>query len=419
MPFLSEIIGRPVRDGRGEIVGKCSDVYVDPVAGFPQVIALGLHRDGQEFMVAAVDLARLDQQAIELRERLRDLALYEPHGDEIALARKVLDRQIIDVHGRRVVRVHDLLLERTNGHYRLVGVDPTPRAMLRRLGLEGPTSGLLRAVRLGKVLGNGCIPWNELDPVAIGPAGIPLKTDHTELSRLHPADLADIVEQLDHSAAGYVLSTLDADTAADTLQEVDEEMQGTLLEHLDTERAADILERMSPDEAADLLGDLPEVRAAEVLERMEQDEAEDVRELLAYHAESAGGHMTTDYLALAPDLPVAAAFANIRAASPELDNVYYVYVTDPEEHLLGALSLRQLILADPEASLHTVMTAPAISVEADAGEAEVAAVLNKYHLLAVPVVDADNRLQGIVTMDDMLDTMLPEAVKRRLPRKYA
>jgi Mg2+ transporter MgtE len=291
--------------------------------------------------------------------------------------------------------------------------------MLRRLGLERPTSGLLRVVGLGKALGNGCIPWNELDPVAIGPAGIPLKTDHTELSRLHPADLADIVEQLDHSAAGYVLSTLDADTAADTLQEVDEEMQGTLLEHLDTERAADILERMSPDEAADLLGDLPEVRAAEVLERMEQDEAEDVRELLAYHEESAGGHMTTDYLALPPDLPVAAALTGIRAASAELDNVYYIYVTDPEEHLLGVLTLRQLIVADPHAALSTVMTTPAISVEADAGEEEVAAVLNKYHLLAVPVVDSANRLQGIVTVDDVLDTMLPEAVKRRLPRKYA
>jgi Mg2+ transporter MgtE len=291
--------------------------------------------------------------------------------------------------------------------------------MLRRLGLERTTSGLLRAVGLGHALGNGCIPWNQLDPVAIGPAGIPLKTDHTALSRMHPADLADIVEQLDHTAAGYVLSTLDADTAADTLQEMDTEMQGSLLEHLDTERAADILERMSPDEAADLLGDLPEVRAAEVLDRMEQDEAEDVRELLAYPEESAGGHMTTDYLALAPDLPVGAALANIRAATLELDNIYYVYVIDAEEHLLGVLTLRQLITADPNALLGTVMETPVISIEADASEDEVAAVLNKYHLLAVPVVDAENRLQGIVTVDDVLDTVLPEAVKRRLPRKYA
>ena len=419
MPFLSELIGRPVRDGRGEVVGKCSDVYVEAVAGFPPVVALGLARDGQQFQVAAVDLARLDHAGIALRERLRDLALYEPHGDEIGLARQVLDRQIIDVHGRRVVRVHDLLLERTNGHYRLVGVDSTPRAMLRRLGLERPTAGLLRTIRLGRALGDGCIPWNQLDPVAIGPAGIPLMTDHTDLARLHPADLADIVEQLDQTAAGYVLATLDADTAADTLQEVDDEMQGSLLEHLDTERAADILERMSPDDAADLLGDLPELRAAEVLDRMEQDEAADVRELLAYPEESAGGHMTTDYLALPPELPVSAALANIRAATPEIDNVYYVYVTDPQEHLLGVLTLKDLVLADPEAELRTVMNARVVSVEADASEEEVAAVLNKYHLLAVPVVDDENRVQGIVTVDDVLATMLPDSVKRRLPHKYA
>src|SRR5205085_11776925 len=128
-----------------------------------------------------------------------------------------------------------------------------------------------------------------------------LKPDQTDLDRMPPAGLADIVEQLDQSAAGYVLSTLDAETAADTLQEVEPEKQGSLLEHLDTERAADILERMSPDDAADLIGDLPEGRAAEVLERMEQDEAADVRELLAYPDDSAGGHMTTDYLALPPD----------------------------------------------------------------------------------------------------------------------
>jgi Mg/Co/Ni transporter MgtE len=176
---------------------------------------------------------------------------------------------------------------------------------------------------------------------------------------------------------------------------------------------------MSPDEAADLLGDLPEGRAAEVLERMESDEAEDVRELLAYEEDTAGGHMTTDYLALPPTLPVSAALANIRAATPEVDNVYYLYVTDPDERLLGVLTLKALLLAPPDALLGEVMESPVISITADADEEEVAAVLNKYHLLAVPVVDDEERIQGIVTIDDVLDTMLPEVVKRRLPRKYA
>src|SRR5689334_12216738 len=217
MPFLSELLNRPVRDGRSEVVGKCYDVFVDPVEGFPAVVAVGLRRQNQNFLIAAVDIAEMSEQGIVLRERLRDLAMYEPRGDEIGLAQQVLDRQIIDVHGRRVVRVHDLQLARTNGHYRLVGIDATPRAMLRRLGLEGPAGGVLRLVGMGRALGDGCIPWTQLDPVAIGPAGIPLKTDHNELGRLHPADLADIVEQLDQTAGGYVLASLDAETAADTL----------------------------------------------------------------------------------------------------------------------------------------------------------------------------------------------------------
>ncbi len=281
MPFLSELLNRPVRDGRGELVGKCTDVYVDPVEGFPAVVAIGLHRQNGDFLIAAVDIAALDNGQIVLRERLRDLAMYEARGDEIGLARQVMDRQIIDVHGRRVVRVHDLQLARTNGHYRLVGIDSTPRAMLRRLGLEGPAGSVLRLLHRDKALGDGCIPWNQLDPVAIGPAGIPLKTDHAALGRMHPADLADIVEQLDQAAGGYLLSSLDAETAADTLQEVEPESQAQLLEHLDTEHAADILDRMPPDEAADLLADLSEGRAAELLAHMEPVEAADVRELLA------------------------------------------------------------------------------------------------------------------------------------------
>src|SRR5690242_15621321 len=184
MPFLSELLNRPVRDGRSEVVGKCYDVFVDPVEGFPAVVAVGLRRQNQNFLIAAVDIAEMSEQGIVLRERLRDLDMYEPRGDEIGLAQQVLDRQIIDVHGRRVVRVHDLQLARTNGHYRLVGIDASPRAMLRRLGLEGVTSGLLRLVGLGKLLADGGIPWNQLDPFAIGPPAIPLKTNNTDL--IHP-----------------------------------------------------------------------------------------------------------------------------------------------------------------------------------------------------------------------------------------
>ncbi len=416
MPFLSELLNRPVRDGRGETVGKCSDVYVDPVEGFPAVVAIGLHRQNGDFLIAAVDISALDNGGIVLRERLRDLAMYEARGDEIGLAQQVMDRQIIDVHGRRVVRVHDLQLARTNGHYRLVGIDSTPRAMLRRLGLEGPAGSVLRLLHRDKALGDGCIPWNQLDPVAIGPAGIPLKTDHTALGRMHPADLADIVEQLDQAAGGYLLSSLDAETAADTLQEVEPASQAQLIEHLDTEHAADILDRMPPDEAADLLADLSEGRAAELLAHMEPVEAADVRELLAYPEESAGGRMTTDYLTVLPDLTATQAMDYVRQTA-EVES-YYIYVTEADETLIGVFSLRDLIVAAPDAPVREFMTTPVISVNAQTPQAEVAGVLTKYDLLAVPVVGNTRGMLGIVTVDDVLDVLLPAGWKKNLPRLY-
>jgi magnesium transporter len=417
MPFLSALLNRTVRDGRGEVVGKCKDVYVDPVEGFPAVVAIGLQRQNQEFLVSAVDLSQLDEKGIVLRERLRDVAMYEPRGDELALGKQVMDRQIIDVHGRRVVRVHDLQLASINGHYRLVGIDATPRAMLRRLGLEGPTAGVLRLVGKGRALSDGCIPWTQLDPVAIGPAGIPLKTDHAALGRMHPADLADIVEQLDQTAGGYLLSSLEMETAADTLQEVEPESQASLMEQLDTERAADILERMPPDEAADLLADLPEHRAAELLAHMQPVEAADVRELLAYPEDSAGGRMTTDYLTIPPELTAMQTIERMRAEAGQVES-QYIYVTEPDETLVGVISLRDLIVAPPDKVIHEFMTVPVISVGADTPQEEVAAVLTKYDLLAVPVVDDTKKMLGIVTVDDVLDALLPAGWRKNLPRIY-
>src|SRR5437667_2950870 len=295
MPFLSELLNSTVRDSRGDIVGKCVDVYVNPGEGFPAVAAIGLQRTGEEYLISALDLARMDGRGIVLNGRLRDLTLYERQGGEIGLAKQVLDRQIIDINGKRVVRVNDLQFAYTAGKYRLVAVDATPVGLARRLGIDKPLS---RLIRLGGNSPRGLIPWDQVDPTAIGPAGVPLKVARTDLAKMHPADLADIVEQLDVEAGDYVLSTLDTELAADTLQEIEPERQASALESIEPERAADILEAMEPDEAADVLGDISAARAADLLSRMDQEEAEDVRELLAYPDDSAGGIMTTEFIGI-------------------------------------------------------------------------------------------------------------------------
>lgn len=416
MPFLSELLNRTVYDSRNEAVGKCMDVYVDTREGFPAVAALGLLRGGQDHLISAVDLVSMDHKGIVLNGRLRDLALYEPQGGEIALARQVLDKQIIDINGKRVVRVNDLQFTNVNGKYRLVAVDATPGGLARRMSLEGPMSKLLGV--LGPRARGRLIPWDQVDPTAIGPAGVPLKVARNDLTKMHPADLADIVEQLDVEAGDYVLSTLDAEFAADTLQEIEPERQASALESLEPERAADILEAMDPDEAADVLGDLSAARAADLLSRMEKEEAEDVRELLAYPEDSAGGIMTTEYISIPAEKTAEQTIEHLRELSPSADSIYYLYVTDAEETLLGVVSLRDLVVARPQQQLKDLMATPVIHVQATDTAEEVASVLAKYNLLALPVTDAADHILGIVTVDDAIDSVIPGTWKRRLPRVF-
>jgi magnesium transporter len=400
MPFLSELLNRTVRDSRNEAVGKSVDVYVNPGEGFPAVAAIGLQRGGQEYLISALDLVRMDHEGIVLSGRLRDLTLYEPQGGEIGLARQVLDRQIIDINGKRVVRVNDLQFAYTSGKYRLVAVDATPVGLARRLGVDRPINRLLK---IGGRSPGGVIAWDQVDPTAIGQAGVPLKVARNDLTQMHPADLADIVEQLDKEAGDYVLSTLDTELAADTLQEIEPERQVSALESIEPERAADILEAMEPDEAADLLGDISADRAADLLSRMDQEEAEDVRELLAYPEDSAGGIMTTEYLGIPANMTAEQTIQHLRALAPDEETIYYLYVTDDQETLLGVISLRNLVVSPPDRPIKDFMVSPAIQVQATDSQEEVAAVLAKYNLLAVPVTDTSGHMLGIVTVDDAMD----------------
>jgi flagellar motility protein MotE (MotC chaperone)/sporulation protein YlmC with PRC-barrel domain len=422
MPFLSELLNKTVYDSRSEPVGKCVDVYVNPDERFPAVAAIGLHRGGQEYLLSALDLVKMDNKGIVCEGRVRDLTLYEPKGDEIGLARQVLDKQIIDINGKRVVRVNDLQFAYTNGKYWLVAVDAGPTGLARRVGLDRPLSRLFRSLSGSNHRSQGSlIPWDRIDPTAIGPAGVPLKVARNDLSQMHPADLADIMEELvrvDTEAVDYVFSTLDPEVAADTMEEIDEELQADVLESIEPERAADILEDMDPDEAADVLGDLSAARAADLLSRMDHEEAEDVRELLAYPEDSTGGIMTTSYIAIPAELTAEQTLARLRELAPDAEDIYYLYVTEADETLIGVISLRDLVIAPPSRSVRDFMTTPVIQVQATDSLEDVAAVLAKYNLLAIPVTDAEGKMLGKVTVDDALDAVIPGAWKRKMPRVF-
>jgi CBS domain-containing protein len=417
MLYLSQAIGRPVLDRQGEPIGKVDDLIVAVGDRYPPVTGLVVATDRRRIFVPWSSAASLDADGARLRTRTIDIGKFRQRPNEILLRADLLDKQIVDIDGRKVVRVNDIRLDEIEGSLRVVAVDVGAAGLLRRLGFERGYRVLARNLRLP--LPERYIDWEDVDPVETSIASVKLRVPHAGLAELHPADLADILDQLSPTDRAGVLASLDDESIADAMEEMEPEAQVEVMEDLAPERAADILEEMSPDDAADLVADLDQDTRDEILALMERDEAEEVQELLGYPEESAGGIMTTEFVALEEDLTAAEAIDRLRQLEPDAETIYYVYVVDAEGRLVGVLSLRDLIVAPPRTKIYDVMIRDLVAVGVLADQDEVAEVVAHYNLLAVPVVDDERRLVGIVTVDDALDTVIPTAWKKRLPRVFA
>ncbi len=414
MAYLSEIIGRPVTDLDGNSVGKLKDVIVRPWAEFPhpliEAVTIEIKGGGTRYLPFAA-VAALLSPVIPLKYRRDEVPTFEMKKDDVLLSRDVLDKQIIDTDGARVVRVNDVELVRVNGTIYVSNVDVSWLGIVRRIGLVG-----LAHFLSGHIKQKG-ISWEDVE-LMHRDQSMQLRVPAEKLHELHPADLAEIVSDLNKLESGQLLDSLDVKHLADTLEEVEPEFQAELVEHMSDEKVADVLEEMEPDEAADLLGDLPKERKEDLLALMEKEDADDVRKLLAYPEKSAGGIMTTEYASIQPNLTAAEAIAILRGMADEVETMFYVYVVDKEEHLIGTFSLNNLIFARPDQMVSDFMTNRIITVNLTDDQETVAQTVAKYDLIAIPVVDDQNRLHGIVTADDALDKIIPTAWKKRLPRFY-
>ncbi len=416
--YLSQLIGRPVWNAQASRVGKCRDVLVvETDVGSPILRAIQIVRDdGSESYIPASQISALSPAII---LTVVNPSEYEPRGDELYLRRQVLDRQIVDVEGRRLVRVNDLQLAKApqNGRYYLLGVSVGASSLLRRLGVEELGRRLMLAI--GRPLREQVIPWQEVAPVQ-SDAPIRLKVTQDKISQINPVDVADIISELDRTSSVTLLSILDDETAADVMSEIDPELQMSLLTSLPPERAADVLEEMDPDDAADLLASLEEEQREGYLELMEHPESVEMVKLLAFPEDSAGGIMTTEYTTLPMGFRVREALEYLRHSpqAQEDEILYYLHVVDDENHLKGVIALRDLVMADPDALVDEIMEQNIITVEPLTPQEEVARIVARYNLLEVPVVDAEGVLQGIVTVDDAIDAVIPTAWKKRLPRFY-
>jgi CBS domain-containing protein len=421
--FLTEIQGAEVVDVHQRASGRVRDVTVRIREPYPVVTGLVVsRRHGQIIPWSAVRTFAAATKEFALREPREAVGVREADPADVWLVRDVLDRQVVDTDGRRVVRVNDLQLANSGPDLLLVGADIGIRGILRRLGLESAAKWIARL--LGRNLPMALVSWDVVQQFSANHDGehpaaedaLHLRISGSRIAKLHPADIADIVEDLGAKERSAVFNTLTEEIAADTLEEMELDDQVSVIEHMDDRRASEILDEMPPDEVADILTELPDQRAQDLLRLMQREEAADVRELLAYGEDTAGGLMTTELVAVPETLNAQQCIDELRRMEPDAESIYYVFVVDAEEHLRGVLSLRDLIVAPPDTPIGEIMIRDVVAVGLDDGKGEVAAVLAKYNLLAVPVVDEEFRLQGVITVDDALDAVLPESVKRKLPR---
>ena len=415
--YLSQILGKPVWDAQGRRIGQCVDVLVTGLeTGFPSLRAIAIGNGKEPRLVTAEAISWLRPSII---LNTSEPASYQPQGDELWLARNVLDRQIVDTDGRRLVRVNDVQLERTSpeGPYCLAGVDVGTLGLLRRLGVENPAATVLKVLK--RESPQTIIPWSDVAPLQ-AQEPLRLRVSRDRISELHPADIAAIVSELDRPMGQALLHTLDTETIADTMEEMEPGLQASMFSTLAPERAADVLEEMGPDEAADLLADVHPTERGKLLDLMQDEDATDVEKLLAYPETTAGGIMTTEYVTIPDGLTVGQALEYLRhsAEAREDEALYFVYVLDAEQKLQGVVGLRELVLAAPDAPVRSAMEENTITVDPHEPQNEVGRLVAKYNLLAIPVVDKDNVMHGIVTVDDAIDAMIPTAWKKRLPRFF-
>jgi len=401
---LTALLGTPVTDAQGHLRGKLKDIAVATGPDAGKVAGLVLKTRTGLSIVPSQEVMETPAGTLELRspdvvQPLKDQGTY------LYLAQDLVDRQIIDIHGRKVVRVNDVDLEWL-GHgaahlLRVAEVEVGLRGAMRRV-----FKGLLPRAKLealSRRFASRGIPWQFVDVIEVDPARrVKLRIEYERLGEMHPSDLAEILEDLAPAEREAVFTSLDEEVAAETLEEVDPKLQKALLEKLDDEKIADIVEEMDPGAAADLLAELPEEQSDAILEEMEPEERQEVEELLEFDEKSAAGAMTTEFVHVSPQATVAQAVQALRNFDGDPERVTEVYLLDERRVLHGAVSLARVVMAQSEARLSILAEPRTLSCPADLKQNELAEMFDKYNLHALPVVDALSRMVGVVHADHVI-----------------
>lgn len=417
--YLSGIIGKEAFGADGDIIGIIKDLLVSTVSniqndtGHQLVIGVKL-KIKKDIKIFSFDTFRV----VKARENLNVTcaALIELGSDEVEnglmLVENILDKQIVDLNGRKLVRVNDVRLATVPTGTFAVAVDIGIEGLLRRIGIAMPIKHLLSILKIK--LPSKFILWDDVQAIDHTNSHIRLSKSYGKLHTLHPSDLADILEDLGKKSSMSLFSSLDEEKAADVLEELEPQTQIHIIENLPVNKAADVLEKMPADEAADILDELEDERAELLLREMDLESSQEVRELLEYPDNSVGSLMTTDILSFKPGLTVEQVLSELRIKKPEASELYNLFVTEKNDELIGTFNLRDLVIANPETPLSEIMKSEPLFLFDNQKVDDIAELISKYNLLAVPVVDPNNQLQGMVVVDDVVEDLIN---KRRTRKK--
>jgi CBS domain-containing protein len=405
---LSSLIGSPLRDSEGERLGRLEDVIVRlDGAGYPPITGLLVKVAGRTSYLGTEGVSEMGPDGAKLRKTQLDLRRFERRQGEVLLRRDVLDRQLINVDGARLVRANEIELADLAGWWRVIGVDTGPRGGLRRL-LPKP---------LGERIATGeFLDWASVEPFVGHVPTVRLRIPHPKLAKLHPAQIADLVEAASRREGEEIIEAVgkdDRELEADVFEELDDQHQREFLGDRPDEQVAEILARMAPDDAADAVGELDEERREKILDLLPVGHRVKVRALLGYDPAEAGGLMSPDFISLRRSTTAREAIEAARLSKIPPEVLTAVFVCSTQGGLEGSVTLAALLRAEPDRRLSALVKHELPSVRGDAPFEEVARVMADYNLTCMPVVDEDERMVGVVTVDDVLAAMLPRGWRRR------
>ena len=412
MIYLSQLLGNPVLDANGEKIGVVNDLGIATREVFPRVTSLAFQGPGKTpFMISwrkYVDT--FDDNEVRLAVPATDIRFSYLQPNEVLIARDLLNKQIVDTRGMRVVRVNDLKLSDTSSsQLRLLGAEVGVRGILRALSPQFEALALRVSHMFGHEVPEKIIAWNYMDLIDRDLSNVKLSVSHQTLDDLHPADVADIIEQLDPRLRGQVFAQLDDSQAAEAMAELDDdEMAAEIMGDMADADASRMLSEMDPDDAAELVGELDYEKAEKLLHLMGVNEEKAVRQLLGYKDDTAGRIMTSEFVAMPCDATVADVAEHLRGLAEDFEPVNYVYTTDDDDKLVGVVSVRRLFVSRPDDCLGDLASEDVITANPDDDQEDVSENIAKYNLLAMPVVDDTGKILGIVTVDDALDVLEDE-----------